>query len=78
MLNLTENPSYINLAHVYEYVSCQTFLVEVREGKLGKTAQFWIGYVDKMALILRFQRSKNNYDLHLAFYLELLFHYCLL
>lgn len=73
--NLAENPSYSNLTSVNDNLSCetfysdyQTFLIEVREGTLGKTAQFWIGYMDKVSLILRFQRAtkENNFDLHLA------------
>lgn len=73
--NLAENPSSCHLTHVYENESCQTFyrnyqtfLVEVSEGKLGKTAQFWFGYMEKVALVLRFQRATKeyNFDLNLA------------
>jgi hypothetical protein len=73
--SLADNPSCCLLTSVNENESCQkfynnyqSFLVEVREGKLGKTAQFWIGYVEKVALVLRFQRAtkENNFDLHLA------------
>lgn len=70
-----ENPSYCHSISVSEnesrqtfYTNYQTFLVEVGEGKLGKAAQFWVGYMKKVALVLRFQRAtkKNNFDLHLA------------
>ncbi|CAH1102779.1 unnamed protein product [Psylliodes chrysocephalus] len=73
--NLAENASHSNLTSVNNNSSCQTFykhyqtfLFEVRDEILGKRAQFWVRYMDKVLLILRFQRATkgNNFDLHLA------------
>ena len=44
-----------------------SFKEKVRNRELGKTAQFWINYMDKVWLILQFQRAnkENNLDLHM-------------
>ena len=65
--NLSAHLSYSNLTSVNDNLSCQTFhshyqtfLTEVIEGTMGKTAQFWIGNMDKVSLILRFQRATKE------------------
>ena len=44
------------------------FKETVRQGVLGKTAQFWLSYMEKVGLILQFQRAikENRLTLHLA------------
>ena len=44
-----------------------------RNGNFGKTAQFWIGYIDLIWLILTFIKAtkENNFHLHLATLYEL-------
>lgn len=43
------------------------FKDEIRNGEHGKTAKFWIDYMDKVLLVLLFQRAtkENNLDLHI-------------
>ena len=50
------------------YNSYNTFKNWIRNGSLGKTAQFWIGYMDLIWLILTFIRAtkENNFHLHLT------------
>ena len=43
----SQDPDFKNLFDQYE-----TFKNSVRNGSLGKTAQFWLGYVDIIWLIL--------------------------
>ena len=52
---------------------CETFTNSVRNGSLGKTAQFWLGYMDIIWLILCFVRAtkENNSELHLTALYEL-------
>ena len=53
----------------YEY-----FKKEVRAGRHGKTSQFWVQYMDRVWLLLRFLRATkmNDLDLHIT-YLQQLF-----
>ena len=41
------------------------FCQSVREGCLGKTAQFWISYMDHVSLVLSLTRSVKTNDFHL-------------
>ena len=58
-----ENGNYENLFDVYEL-----FKEKVRSGDFGKTPKFWMDYMDKIWLVLRFLRATklNNLDLHVA------------
>lgn len=44
------------------------FKEEACDGKLGKTAKFWLRYMEKVWLMLRFLRAtkENNLELHIA------------
>ena len=61
--NVTAREDFRRLYHNYS-----TFKDSIRKGSFGKTAQFWIGYMDLIWLILTFIRAtkENNYNLHLA------------
>ena len=41
------------------------FKDSVRQGDLGKTAKFWMDYIDKVWLILTFVRATKENDLDL-------------
>ena len=51
----------------------ETFKNSVRNGSLGQTAKFWLGYMDIIWLILCFIRvtKENNFELHLTALYEL-------
>ena len=51
----------------------EVFKDSVRNGSLGKTSQFWLGYMDIIWSILSFIRAtkENNLELHLAILYEL-------
>ena len=61
--NVTAREDFRRLYHNYS-----TFKDSIRKGSFGKTAQFLIGYMDLIWLILTFIRAtkENNYNLHLA------------
>ena len=72
---LSADPSEENLLNVVSNESCVEFLnryakfkEEASDGKLGKTAQFWLRYMEKVWLMLRFLRvtKENNLELHIA------------
>ena len=50
------------------YKAFSIFKGKVRNGELGKTACFWLNYMDKVALLLKFARATklNDLDLHIA------------
>ena len=50
------------------YHNYSAFKDLISRGSFGKTAQFWIGYMDLIWLIFTFIRAikENNYNLHLA------------
>ena len=58
-----ENRNYENLFDLYE-----SFKEKVRSGDFGKTPKFWMDYMDKIWLVLRFLRATklNDLDLHVA------------
>ena len=67
-------PSKENLSETLANNSCTRLLMlynsfkeKVRKGEMGKTAQFWLDYMDKVWLVLMFLRAtkENNLDLHL-------------
>ena len=73
--HLAKNPCKDNLLECYASESCNEsldrydeFKGTVRQGALGKTAQFWLSYMEKVGLILQFQRAtkENSLTLHLA------------
>lgn len=50
---------------------CEKYLAfreKVKKGEQGKTAQFWVQYMDKVWLVLTYLRAtkENNLDLHMA------------
>lgn len=60
---------YFEVTHeLYYQKSNLLFKEKVRDGHLGKTAQFWIWYTDKVWLILCFLQAtkENDLDLHIA------------
>ena len=61
--NVTVREDFRRLYHNYS-----TFKDSIRKGSFGKTAQFWIGYMDLIWLILTFIRAtkETNYNLHLT------------
>jgi hypothetical protein len=78
--SMMEEPTSENMQGVTANESCRrlfeklcTYKDKVRNGELGKTAQFWIQYMDRIWLVLRFLRAtkENNLDLHLACVQEL-------
>ena len=58
-----ENENYENLFDLYE-----SFKEKVRSGDFGKTPKFWMEYLDKIWLVLRFLRATklNDLDLQVA------------
>jgi hypothetical protein len=72
MQQLAECPDHDKLAEMLTYVDFVQFYQKylefkdnVRQGHLGKTAQFWIDYIDKVWLILTFLRATKENDLDL-------------
>ena len=72
---LSADPSEENLLNVVSNESCVEFLnryakfeEEAYDGKLGKTTQFRLRYMEKVWLMLRFLRAtkENNLELHIA------------
>lgn len=75
LIRLAENPCKQTLSDALANEECSKMLSlfsefkgRVRQGKMGKTPQFWLYYMDKVWLMLQFQRAtkENNLDLHLA------------
>ena len=73
--HLAKNPCKDNLLACLASESCNKsldrydeFKETVRQGALGKTAQFWLSYMEKVGLILQFHRAtkENCLVLHLA------------
>ena len=73
--HLAKNPCKDNLLACLASESCNKsldrydeFKETVRQGALGKTAQFWLSYMEKVGLILQFHRAakENCLTLHLA------------
>ena len=73
--HLAKNPCKDNLLACLASESCNKsidryneFKETVRRGALGKTAQYWLSYMEKVGLILQFQRAtkENCLTLHLA------------
>ena len=59
----------LNNECVATYISLyNAFKDGIRKGELGKTAQFWLQYMDRVWWMLQFQRATktNNLDLHLS------------
>jgi len=74
MVSLAESPSFDKLVSVVNSASCAEFLNDyshfkttVREGCLGKTAQFWMMYSDCVWILLRFLEGvkENDLDMYL-------------
>jgi hypothetical protein len=72
---LAVNPSYANLgvnieaAEFFNFAeNYNNFKQDVREGKLGKTAQLWLSYSDCVWTLMRFQQSvkENNMQWYLV------------
>ena len=61
--DIMTSDSFIELASQYFI-----FKDQVRNGRYGKTAQFWIQYLDRIWLLLRFLRAtkSNDLDLHIS------------
>ena len=59
---VTESDAFIDLFSEYEY-----FKQLVRNGSKGKTAQFWLQYMDHVWLLLQFSYATrhNNFALHM-------------
>lgn len=79
-VDLAASPSQENLMKVVENEECSLFITklcqfksEVRAGKLGHTAKFWLMYSDCVMILLRFQRSvkENNFALYIESIREL-------
>ena len=76
MESLIKDPNADNLNDVLSNGStvaqlCEEYLSyrdDVRQGKVGKTAQFWLKYMDKIWLVYTFLRTtkENNLDLHVS------------
>lgn len=56
------------------YQKYQEFKEDVGKCHLGKTSQFWMDYIDKIWLVLRFMRAtkENDIDLYISTLLEML------
>ena len=72
LLHLGNSPSQGNLEAVLQDPQCEeimqhykTFQESIRQGRHGKTAQFWLGFVDKAWLLFRFLRATKENDLRL-------------
>ena len=63
--NVLNSSSFNELFSEYEI-----FKDQVRNGNKGKTAQFWIQYMDRIWLLMNFSLAtrQNNFDLHLSSY----------
>lgn len=75
MSNLAKTPSKENISIVKSNSKWKEWMqkyeeyrAKVRSGEKGKTAQFWIGYMDKAWLLMRFLRAtkENDLTLHIA------------
>ncbi|KAK3735621.1 hypothetical protein QZH41_007397 [Actinostola sp. cb2023] len=75
LCRLADDPCEENLSNALSSESCAELLLhysefkaKVCDGQLGKTAQFWLKYMEKVWLILRFLRAtkENNFELHIA------------
>jgi len=75
LCRLADDPCEENLSNALSSESCAELLLhysefkaKVCDGQLGKTAQFWLKYMEKVWLILRFLRAtkENNLELHIA------------
>ena len=75
LLCLAKDPTEEKLAESLQNDSCRNLLqrlsdfrTRVLQGHLGKTAQFWMRYVDRVWNILNFQLAtkENNLNLHLG------------
>ena len=73
--NLMKSPSSEMLKQTMENEKCrsyfetyQSFKTSVRIGKLGKTAQYWLSYMDNVWMILMLIKltKSNDLDLHIA------------
>jgi len=69
---LVNEPTPFNLCMTSDSDSCMDFVNRydsfkdrVRQGKLGKTAQFWLAYCDCVWTLLSFQRAVKENDLEL-------------
>ena len=65
-MNKLKSVNYLRITcsfSLYEY-----FKEEVRAGRHGKTSQFWVQYMDRVWLLLRFLRATkmNDLDLHIT------------
>ena len=73
-IHLSKNPCEEKLKELLSNDKCRTMLSlsdfkeKICRGDLGKTAQFWIAYIDRVLNILHLQRAtrENNFSLHLA------------
>ncbi|MES9879418.1 MAG: hypothetical protein ABW185_00870 [Sedimenticola sp.] len=72
--HLAKDPSEARLSEFKANDKCMEWLelyndfrTRVSEGSLGKTAQFWFGYMTAVYTVLRFLRAtkENNLDLHI-------------
>ena len=70
---LAESPTNEQFMNVYKSSECMDlidkyikFKEEIRNGKLGKTATFWLKYTDCMWILIGFQRSvkEKSWDLY--------------
>ena len=68
----TKSPSEVNLTAVTEdpgiaaiMNNYSVFCESVRHGQLGKTAQFWISYMDHVSLVLTLRRAVKTNDFEL-------------
>ena len=74
LTRLAKEPSRDNLLLALQNDGCKKMMSlltdfegKVRKGEMGKTAQFWMLYMDRVWLMLQLQRAtkENNLDLHL-------------
>lgn len=73
--DLARNPSKDKLTEAMESKSLNDYFElysefkdSIRKGEHGKTAQFWLGYMDIIQMVLTFIKAskENNLDLHIA------------
>ena len=78
--NLAKDPSNINLEHILDsdqyhayFDRYQMFQDSIRRGEMGKTAQFWLQYMDVINMILALIKAnkENDLNLHIASLYEL-------
>ena len=81
LVSLAEEPSFNRMVEVMNSTSCSEFMEnyssfqnDVRGGRHGKTAQFWISYYDCVWVLLHFVESIKENDLQL--YLQTLRQLC--